>query len=108
MPSTLFRYLAMVHMWKVSLVRRVYTELDNRKNNVESNITIRYRDEIPNIFPATYYYYAFSLTSSQNTRNRQSKNKLLLSHHCVAEYFSTGITIFLIIFRLHVTTTLSI
>lgn len=40
-------------------IRRIYTELDLRKNNGESNITIRYRHGIPFIVLAAYSFRVF-------------------------------------------------
>lgn len=34
-------------------IRRVYTELDERKKNGESNIMVKYRNGIPSIAPVT-------------------------------------------------------
>lgn len=51
-------------------IRSVYTDLDNRRKNGETNITVKYRDGIPSVVPISSSFQAMPSHSSAN----QSKN----------------------------------
>lgn len=56
---------------KREAIRRVYTDLENRKKNGESDLVIKYRDGLPYIVPAR--------RSSQGRRHQTSNSAVTQS-----------------------------